>query len=128
VTVSNKSKLSMACALFAGLLSCPLQSSAETAAGPGTPRLEPEELVTFGAGILDPGALDRYRGGTDVVIENTNATDGAVHGNDARNLVTGTNVIDGGSFAGASGISTVVQNSGNNVLIQSPIIVNLQVE
>jgi hypothetical protein len=120
VTVRNKSKLSMACTLFAGLLSCPLQSGAETAL--------PEELLTFGSALLDPGDLDRYRGGTDVVIENTNATDGAVHGNDAHHLVTGTNVIDGGSFAGASGISTVVQNSGNNVLIQSPIIVNLQVE
>ncbi|MBS1132429.1 MAG: hypothetical protein H6R16_3431, partial [Proteobacteria bacterium] len=32
------------------------------------------------------------------------------------------------SFAGAAGFSTVVQNSGNNVLIQNATIINLRVQ
>lgn len=116
MTAIPNSRLLMACALLTGLLSGPLPTYAETS-----------DLLDFGDGVLDAAALGLYRGGAEVLVENTNATDGAVYGNHASNLVTGSNLIDS-SFSGASGLSTVIQNTGNNVLIQAPVIVNLQVE
>lgn len=59
-----------------------------------------------------------------VIVEADN--DGSVSGNVAHDNVTGQNVIDGGSFANAAGITTVIQNSGNNVLIQNGTAVNVQ--
>ena len=43
-------------------------------------------------------------------------------------LATGSNVIADGAFSGASGLPMVIQNSGNNVLIQSATIVNVQLQ
>jgi len=37
----------------------------------------------------------------------------------------GTNTISGTAFSGASGIATVIQNSGNQVLIQNATIVDV---
>lgn len=70
-------------------------------------------------------ALDAQRGGTDTVNNNM-ALDGSVHSNVANNVVTGSNTIDAGSFANMSGIPTVIQNTGANVLIQNATIINLQ--
>jgi hypothetical protein len=41
------------------------------------------------------------------------------------NITTGANRISGGSFAGSSGISSVIQNTGNNVIIQDSTLVNI---
>ena len=54
--------------------------------------------------------------------------DGLVSQNHASNLSTGSNFVNDGSFAGAAGFSTVVQNSGNNVLIQNATVINLRVQ
>ncbi|AEM47088.1 hypothetical protein Acife_0913 [Acidithiobacillus ferrivorans SS3] len=40
-------------------------------------------------------------------------------------VITGSNIIQGGAFGNASGFVTVIQNSGNNVLIQNAMQVNL---
>ena len=69
-------------------------------------------------------ALGRYSGGTSV--QNNQAITGAVTGNSATQVVTGTNAISANSFSGASGLPTVIQNTGNNVLIQNGVIVNVQ--
>lgn len=70
-------------------------------------------------------ALADQRGGTDTVNNNM-ALDGSVRDNVANNVVTGSNSIDAGSFANMSGIPTVIQNTGANVLIQNATIINLQ--
>jgi hypothetical protein len=44
------------------------------------------------------------------------------------NNITGNNIIDGGSFAGAEGFPMVIQNSGNGVLIQNATILNVTIE
>ena len=77
---------------------------------------------------LAVGALDDLRGGTDnhTVITNVSDVDGTVDGNTAINAVTGGNLVDGGAFNGAAGLSTVIQNSGNNVLIQNSTVVSVQ--
>lgn len=71
------------------------------------------------------GALDALRGGASTV-ENDILVDGNVQDNTADHVLTGHNTVDAGSFANASGISTVIQNTGANVLIQNATIVNVQ--
>lgn len=43
-------------------------------------------------------------------------------------ITNGANSIDGNAFSGASGLVTVIQNSGNQVLIQNDLIMNLTVK
>lgn len=40
---------------------------------------------------------------------------------------TGHNLITGGALAGASGVPMFIQNSGNGVLIQNAVILNVEV-
>lgn len=73
-------------------------------------------------------ALDALRGGTDTTttITNVSDVDGTVDGNTAVNTLSAGNVVDGGAFGNAAGLSTVIQNSGNNVLIQNSTVVSVQ--
>jgi hypothetical protein len=82
---------------------------------------------TFGS-ALDGHALDALRGGTDnrTLITNASDVDGRVDGNTSVGSVTGGNLVDGGAFGHAAGLSTVIQNSGNNVLIQNSTVVSVQ--
>lgn len=77
--------------------------------------------------VVDAATLDEARGGADFEL-NDIKSDGLVTNNHASNLTTGTNWVTEGSFANAGGFSTVVQNTGNNVLIQNATIINLQVQ
>ena len=70
--------------------------------------------------------LAEQRGGDDEFVHNTITVNGTVTDNTASNVVTGANSIADGSFASSSGIMSVVQNTGANVLIQSATIVNVQ--
>jgi hypothetical protein len=82
-----------------------------------------------GVAAVDTQDLARSRGGAELDITlNDVKTNGAVNNNSASNLTTGSNFVGEGSFAGASGFSTVVQNSGNNVLIQNATVINLKVQ
>ena len=74
--------------------------------------------------------LDAQRGGTDLgpVTINTNMLNAKLFDNSATGNVTGNNIITEGSFAGASGLPTVIQNSGNNVIIQNGTVLNLTVK
>lgn len=74
---------------------------------------------------LSTEELGAQRGGDETVNSVIRVT-GEVTDNIANHVITGANTIDGGSFANSSGISTVVQNTGVNVLIQTATIVNVQ--
>ena len=83
----------------------------------------------FGIAAVDSQDLALSRGGAELDITlNDVKTNGAVSNNQASNLTTGSNFVNDGSFAGAAGFSTVVQNSGNNVLIQNATVINVQVK
>lgn len=84
-------------------------------------------MVQFAGDAIDGEQLASLRGGAEKV-NNENALDGLVRDNQAYNLKTGSNLVSEGSFAGSSGLATVIQNSGNNVLIQNATIVNVQVK
>jgi len=72
---------------------------------------------------LNAGQLDEHRGGDILVGKNT--LNGAVANDVAYNVGTGSNTIADGSFANSNGLSTVIQNSGANVLIQNATVLNV---
>lgn len=85
-------------------------------------------VPAFGT-ALAATTLDEERGGTDLgspVPLGGIVSAGVVTDNRAVDVVTGSNAIRDGSFANASGIPVVVQNTGANVLIQNATIVNIQ--
>lgn len=71
-----------------------------------------------GSGPVDIERLAAMRGGEETNESNT-SVDGSVHDNTADHVVSGSNSINGDAFANASGLNTVIQNSGSNVLIQN---------
>lgn len=87
---------------------------------------DPASLTSLGSAPVSENALDHQRGGTNTM--NDMDLDGVVGNNHASNLVTGQNMVTDGSLTGNAGLTTVVQNSGNNVLVQNATIVNLQVQ
>ena len=74
---------------------------------------------------VDSDSLERLRGGLGGV-DNKVLIEGTVSGNTAEQTVSGSNSISDGAFANAAGINTVIQNTGNNVLIQNGMVVNIQ--
>jgi len=121
------SRLSVAAALISGMLHGSAWADA-VAVDEAMMAAKATADSLFGTTALSGDALDESRGGAEIQVFNTNALDGVVSDNHAYNLTTGSNWITSGSFSDASGLSTVIQNSGNNVLIQNPTIVNLQVQ
>jgi len=81
---------------------------------------------TLGAAAVPDSELSNYRGGAE--ITNINDLNAGVYNNSALDSVTGGNFVTDGALAGSSGFSTLIQNSGNNVLIQNAMILNLQVQ
>jgi len=77
---------------------------------------------------LGTNDLDRQRGGADTRIVNEQRLAATLSQNVASDLTTGNNAINDGSFLGASGFPMVIQNSGNNVIIQNSTILNLNLK
>ena len=101
------------------------------AAAPAAEATPPQPVVAvranpLGLKPLSTQAMARRRGGTETL--NDMRLRGVVTGNTATDVVTGGNVISEGALAGAAGLPTVIQNSGNNVLIQNATIVNVQMK
>ena len=77
---------------------------------------------------IEGDTLDTLRGGAanTTRITNVSDVDGDVDGNVAVDTVSGGNLVAGGAFGNAAGLTTVIQNSGNNVLIQNSTVVSVQ--
>lgn len=93
-------------------------------------RQAPPEAGQAGSEIgaaTQPTRLDETRGGDGAIASDTRL-DGAVTGNSATHVATGANIIQSGSFANASGVPIVIQNTGANVLIQNATVINLQLK
>lgn len=128
--------LAVMCALPAGAEECEpdeldqhevalvLVAAADAPAPAVTAATAEEALSPFGK-PADNAVLERTRGGSDTLATDTRLS-GTVGGNTAINVNTGANVIQASSFANASGIPIVIQNSGANVLIQNATVINLQ--
>lgn len=117
-------RLLIGATLIGGMLHSPVFADTGTS---GTALLPETALSTpFGTAAIDSNALDAHRGGSEVTVINDNMLKGVVSDNQAYNLNTGSNLVSESSFSGASGFATIIQNSGNNVLIQNSTIVNVQ--
>jgi hypothetical protein len=68
----------------------------------------------------------RGLGGVVDIINNTDLG-ATLTDNDASNSVTGFNVIDQGSFNDARGVFSIIQNTGNNVIIQDSTIITVTI-
>ena len=118
--------MSLSCAVC-GLV---LSTLAATAAAQTPEPLAPDRAVAGGASQpgfdqpVDLATLDSHRGR--LLVHNDMTLTGTTAGNTAEQVNTGSNAISAGAFANMSGIPVVIQNSGANVLIQSAVILNLQ--
>ena len=95
----------------------------QQAAPQQTAKGDSHEIAGLGHSI-DSNALAKMSGGADV--SSTMTLTGTVSNNVDENVATGFNEIASGSFSGASGVPMVIQNTGNNVLIQNATIINVQ--
>lgn len=86
----------------------------------------PAQSLTGGA-TVDDAVLSGQRGGADTHISEIRAV-GSMSEVSVSEAVTGHNLITEGAFANANMMGTVVQNSGNGVLIQNAVILNLEVK
>jgi hypothetical protein len=60
-------------------------------------------------------------------VTNNNHLEAILTDNDASNNITGNNIIDRGSFNEASGVFSIIQNTGNNVIIQDSTIITVTI-
>lgn len=93
---------------------------------------EENEVVTISSSTEIVASLDELedaRGteGVDITTLNTMNVKATLTNNTATNNVTGSNVIDTSAFSGANGMFSVIQNTGNNVVIQDSTIVNVTI-
>lgn len=88
-------------------------------------------LLAFSQGpsVVDNAVLAEQRGGADVHELQLSKiwANGSVSEVQAYDLVTGSNIVSEGSLANASGMPMLIQNSGNGVLIQNAVILNVEV-
>ena len=81
----------------------------------------------LGTPALDAAELAAQRGGADTHLSDLRAV-GSVSEVAVSEVATGHNLITGGALSGASGIPMFIQNSGNGVLIQNAVILNVDVQ
>ena len=85
------------------------------------------KLSVLGA-AMTPAALDAQRGGKKEIVINTMEVDATLHDNRAIDTISGSNFITEGAFSHSSGLPTAIQNSGNNVIIQNALILNVDIK
>ncbi|WP_233842023.1 hypothetical protein [Dyella sp. 2HG41-7] len=102
------------------------QASAPSAQVKSSPPPTQSASVDGFGQAVSPGTLQHFSGGG--LVQNIQSLTGTVTGNTATQVSTGTNSISSDAFSGSTGMPTVVQNTGNNVLIQTGVIVNVQMK
>lgn len=119
MATSQFRQLVAALVVAGGLCAIPAQAGVEA--------IDDDAVGKFGSPAVSDELLDASRGGADLEL-NKIRSDGVVRDNQAYNLTTGANLVTDGAFSAANGFSTVIQNSGNNVLIQNSTIINLHMQ
>lgn len=86
----------------------------------------PEAMIDVAGAVMSEEALADQRGREGLTLQFTDAELGAaVANNIADSNATGANSISHDAFTDSSGLTSVIQNTGNNVVIQSSTIVNV---
>ncbi len=91
---------------------------------------ESDDLQFSDDETLSEALLSGQRGRADFDMTyqvNDSEQNALLQDNSIVNSVTGDNSISGNAFSGMSGISTVIQNSGNQVIIQGSTMVNVMI-
>jgi hypothetical protein len=78
--------------------------------------------------VLDEEALAAHRGGQQDAFIADMRSRASISQTSTSDLATGANTITDGAFANSSGLPMVIQNTGNNVIIQNSTILNLQLK
>lgn len=86
-----------------------------------------DDLLSLGAEALADTELQEQRAGEGLSLAFLTEADlqGNVAGNTVYGGTTGNNIISDNAFQNAYGFPVVIQNSGNNVLLQNSVIINL---
>ncbi len=116
--------LSWGWALYLGFATC--VADAESLQNLTNIPASDETSAALGA-ALPNSALSDERGKA-ITSTNTNKVDGELYSNNASYTYSGGNAVTEGAFSNSTGLFTVIQNSGNNVLIQSATILNLEIK
>ena len=91
-----------------------------------TPPPGEEPPPSFGA-ATPVDQLKDMSGGTNTTNNVNNQTlNGTMTDTEAKDNFSAGNIVSGGSLTGSAGLPTVIQNSGNNVLIQNSTILNIR--
>jgi len=119
-----------ACVIVAGAIVLAVGSQQVFAQKVGSQQVSAQrkagDVTALGA-AMTPKALAAQRGGQSVII-NTNDLDAKLHDNTAINTISGNNYITQDAFSHSTGLPIAIQNSGNNVLIQNSLILNLEMK
>lgn len=103
------SRLLVGCALFTGAV----------------PAAQADDV--FGAAI-GVQALAAHRGGQQDQYVNDMRSRASITQTSTTQVTTGNNAVSDGAFTNATGFPMVIQNTGNNVIIQNSTILNLQLK
>jgi hypothetical protein len=88
-----------------------------------------EEMIFGEAEIIANYELEEIRGtALSPEVLGVGILDGISANNVSNGTVSGGNIIDANAFSASSGLSTIIQNSGNNVVIQSATILNVVID
>ncbi|MDR7070328.1 hypothetical protein J2X02_003193 [Pseudoxanthomonas japonensis] len=116
--------LVVACSAAAEDVPPPLRAASMLSVEMPAPEVRAVAVSELGRAI-GADRLSILRGGDASQTDNLIDVDGSVDGNTARHITSGSNSIADGAFNNASGINTVIQNTGSNVLIQNAMIVTV---
>ncbi len=103
----------------------PAMPSEEIATATETPAAEEPREDQFASAVTND-ELSTFRGGFGSTILNSSML-ATLQGNQAVNTVSGENSIADGALNNVSGLTNIIQNSGNNVIIQSSFQVNVNI-
>ena len=92
----------------------------------GTPSAGDLQGAALGTPVSE-SALSQFRGARDITF-NLQNTEGQLYNNQASHTFSGSNQVSDQAFSGMTGFSTVIQNTGNNVLIQNSTVVNVKMQ
>jgi hypothetical protein len=81
---------------------------------------------SFGAATPSEQLQDMSGGSNTTNNVNNQTLNGTMSDTEAKDNFSGSNIVSGSAFGSSAGLPTVIQNSGNNVLIQNATIVNIR--
>ena len=116
-------------AILKGYISLLFVSALTIQAGLASATQFGDDLLLSSSERASEDELEKARGreGFDITALNNMNIQAVLTGNTANNNVTGMNIIDNGAFTNAGGMFSVIQNTGNNVIIQDSTIVNVTI-